>query len=39
MMLEHLGETEAPPPLLAAIEAALSDPATRTADIGGRPTP
>jgi tartrate dehydrogenase/decarboxylase/D-malate dehydrogenase len=36
MMLEHLGETAAAAALLTAIEAALADPETRTADIGGR---
>jgi tartrate dehydrogenase/decarboxylase/D-malate dehydrogenase len=35
MMLEHLGEHAAAAALLAAIESALTDPATRTRDIGG----
>jgi tartrate dehydrogenase/decarboxylase/D-malate dehydrogenase len=36
MMLEHLGETAAAAALLAAIEAGLARPDSRTADIGGR---
>jgi tartrate dehydrogenase/decarboxylase / D-malate dehydrogenase len=36
MMLEHVGETAAAGALLAAIEAGLARPDTRTADIGGR---
>ncbi len=35
MMLEHLGEPHAARALLGAIERSLSDPQTRTADIGG----
>jgi tartrate dehydrogenase/decarboxylase/D-malate dehydrogenase len=36
MMLEHLGETDAAPALLRAIETGLADAETRTADVGGR---
>jgi tartrate dehydrogenase/decarboxylase/D-malate dehydrogenase len=36
MMLEHLGHERAAAELLAAIEASLADPATRTRDLGGR---
>ncbi len=35
MMLAHLGETEAAQAIEAAIEAALSDPRTRTRDLAG----
>jgi tartrate dehydrogenase/decarboxylase / D-malate dehydrogenase len=35
MMLEHLGHEEAAADLMAAIEASLADPATRTRDLGG----
>ncbi|MGL4238786.1 isocitrate/isopropylmalate family dehydrogenase, partial [Tabrizicola sp.] len=35
MMLDHLGEAEAAAAVLAAIEATLGDPATRTRDLGG----
>jgi tartrate dehydrogenase/decarboxylase/D-malate dehydrogenase len=35
MMLDHLGETEAAQAVVAAIEATLSDAATRTRDLGG----
>jgi tartrate dehydrogenase/decarboxylase/D-malate dehydrogenase len=34
-MLEHLGADEASAELMNAIEEALRDPATRTADVGG----
>jgi isocitrate/isopropylmalate dehydrogenase len=36
MMLEHLGQPEAAAAIIAAIEKATSDPATRTRDLGGR---
>jgi tartrate dehydrogenase/decarboxylase / D-malate dehydrogenase len=35
MMLKHLGETAAAAAIIAAIEQALGDPATRTADLAG----
>ncbi|KQT53133.1 tartrate dehydrogenase [Aureimonas sp. Leaf454] len=35
MMLDHLGHPEAGAAIVSAIEAALADPATRTADLGG----
>jgi tartrate dehydrogenase/decarboxylase / D-malate dehydrogenase len=35
MMLDHLGHADAAAELLAAIEASLADPATRTRDLGG----
>ena len=35
MMLEHLGHEDAAADLMAAIEASLADPATRTRDLGG----
>jgi tartrate dehydrogenase/decarboxylase/D-malate dehydrogenase len=35
MMLEHLGHDAAAAELMAAIEASLADPATRTRDLGG----
>ncbi len=35
MMLEHLGETEAAAAVMRGIEHALSDPRTRTRDLGG----
>ena len=35
MMLEHLGAREAGAAIVSAIEAVLSDPASRTADLGG----
>ena len=35
MMLEHLGESEAASAIVKAIEQALSDPKTRTRDLGG----
>jgi tartrate dehydrogenase/decarboxylase / D-malate dehydrogenase len=35
MMLEHLGHEEAAADLMAAIEASLADPATRTRNLGG----
>jgi tartrate dehydrogenase/decarboxylase / D-malate dehydrogenase len=35
MMLDHLGHPEAAAAVMAAIEATLADPATRTADLGG----
>jgi tartrate dehydrogenase/decarboxylase/D-malate dehydrogenase len=35
LMLEHLGEAAAATAVLSAIEVGLTDPATRTADIGG----
>jgi tartrate dehydrogenase/decarboxylase/D-malate dehydrogenase len=35
MMLDHLGHPEAAADVLAAIEASLADPATRTRDLGG----
>ncbi|BDG10001.1 tartrate dehydrogenase [Anaeromyxobacter paludicola] len=38
MMLEHLGHPEAARDVERAIEAVLSDPATRTRDLGGRAT-
>jgi tartrate dehydrogenase/decarboxylase/D-malate dehydrogenase len=34
-MLEHLGESEAASAIVKAIEQALSDPKTRTRDLGG----
>jgi tartrate dehydrogenase/decarboxylase/D-malate dehydrogenase len=36
MMLDHLGEAEAGAAIVRAIETALSDPETRTGDLGGR---
>ena len=38
MMLEHLGLTEAAAAIMRSIEAALLDPATRTADLDGTAT-
>jgi 3-isopropylmalate dehydrogenase len=35
LMLSHLGHPEAAADVLAAVEATLADPATRTADLGG----
>jgi tartrate dehydrogenase/decarboxylase/D-malate dehydrogenase len=35
MMLDHLGYAEAAAEVLAAVEACLADPATRTRDLGG----
>lgn len=35
MMLEHLGHAQAAQGIMTAIEAVLTDPASRTADIGG----
>ena len=35
MMLDHLGHPAAAADVLAAIEASLTDPATRTRDLGG----
>ena len=39
MMLDHLGHPEAAAAILAAIERVLADPALRTRDLGGTPTP
>jgi tartrate dehydrogenase/decarboxylase/D-malate dehydrogenase len=36
MMLEHLGESEAAQAIEKAVEKSLSDPATRTRDLGGK---
>jgi tartrate dehydrogenase/decarboxylase/D-malate dehydrogenase len=36
MMLDHLGHPDAAAAVIAAIETALSDPAARTRDLGGR---
>jgi isocitrate/isopropylmalate dehydrogenase len=36
MLLDFLGETAAGAALLRAVEASVADPATRTADLGGR---
>ena len=38
MMLEHLGFTDAATCITDAIDAALSDPALRTRDLGGTAT-
>ncbi|WP_127091162.1 tartrate dehydrogenase [Aquabacter cavernae] len=38
MMLEHLGQKDAADAVIAAIETALADPATRTRDLGGTAT-
>jgi tartrate dehydrogenase/decarboxylase/D-malate dehydrogenase len=35
LMLDHLGHLEAAADVLAAVEAVLADPSTRTADVGG----
>jgi tartrate dehydrogenase/decarboxylase / D-malate dehydrogenase len=35
LMLDHLGHAEAAGALMAAIEASLRDPSTRTRDLGG----
>ena len=35
MMLEHLGEKEAAPAVVAAIETVLSETTVRTPDLGG----
>jgi tartrate dehydrogenase/decarboxylase/D-malate dehydrogenase len=35
LMLDHLGHPEAAADVLAAVEAVLADPSTRTADVGG----
>jgi tartrate dehydrogenase/decarboxylase/D-malate dehydrogenase len=35
MMLEHLGETEAPAAIVKAIEKVLADSRLRTRDLGG----
>ena len=36
MMLDHLGHPEAAADVLAAMEATLAKPETRTADLGGK---
>ena len=36
MMLDHLGQAEAAAAVIAAIEAVIADPASRTRDMGGR---